>query len=525
MYRILILSACLVSARRGRRVLSTPLEENVLGARMQSFAEVKKSQAQRRGSDKLNQLKKIARLVLSSDAEAAFSSPGLRANLPMSRNLGFQGRQGLVAARQSHAGVPVMGTSENLLRNATLDLSRVPVPDFKRHVVATLSAVALSVSLPFTTALAADPLMATERPVVQKAASTKAGAATKANRQKTSFVNAAVNSVGPAVVRINTERNAQNAQTLDGFFIGDGRTPRPVEGQGTGVILNKEGVIMTNAHVVSNVDKVTVTLSDGRTVKGSVKGYDDYMDLAAVKIDPPAGKQLVTAPLGRSDELETGDYVIAIGNAVGLDNTVTLGIVSSLARTPSDIGLPSKKVNFIQTDAAINPGNSGGPLLNEFGEVVGINTAIRANANGIGFAIPIDTAEPALRELSSGRSIPHPYIGVSMASLTVETAKSNNDDPNADLQLPELDGALVLNVAPGTAAAKAGMRKFDLITEIGGSPVKTSGDVQAIVDKSKVGQQLTAKVWRLQTPSTVVLTTGDLSQLAKEKQLGSSSPR
>mmetsp|Transcript_113125 Transcript_113125/g.205735 ORF Transcript_113125/g.205735 Transcript_113125/m.205735 type:complete len:500 (-) Transcript_113125:31-1530(-) len=493
MYRILLLSACLVSAHRGRRVSSKPLEESTVGPRLQSLAHLKQSQ---------NPLKELARLVLALDPAAAFSPPSPRVSSP-SGNPGVKGGQDVTLARRARADY-----GSKVSQTAKFDLSKVQVPDLKRQVVATLSAVAVSVALPFASALAADPLMATEPPALVQSAGAK--------RQKTSFVTEAVNQVGPSVVRINTERNAQGPM-VEGFYIGDGRTPRPIEGQGTGVILNKEGVIMTNAHVVSNVDKVTVTLNDGRTVKGSVKGFDDYMDLAAIKIDPPAGETLGTAPLGKSEDLEVGDYVIAIGNAVGLDNTVTLGIVSSLARTPSDIGLPSKKVNFIQTDAAINPGNSGGPLLNEFGEVVGINTAIRANANGIGFAIPIDTAEPALRELSKGKSIPHPYIGVSMASLTKETAKANNDDPNADLQLPELDGALVLNVAPGTSAAKAGMRKFDLITELGGKPVKTSADVQAIVDKSKVGQQLSAKVIRQQSPMNVLVTTGDLSQLAKEK--------
>lgn len=159
---------------------------------------------------------------------------------------------------------------------------------------------------------------------------------------------------------------------------------RRESGQGSGVILSEEGLILTNSHVVKNAAKVTVTLTDGRTFEGTVKGSDDYMDLAAVRIKP-SGRSLPTAPLGRSDELQVGDWVIAIGNAVGLDSTVTLGIVSSLSRSAAEVGIPNKKVNFIQTDAAINPGNSGGPLLNEFGEVIGINTAIRANAMGIGF--------------------------------------------------------------------------------------------------------------------------------------------
>jgi len=233
------------------------------------------------------------------------------------------------------------------------------------------------------------------------------------------------------------------------------------------------------------------------------------MDLAAVKIRP-TGRKLPTAPLGRSDELQVGDWVIAIGNAVGLDSTVTLGIVSSLSRSAAEVGIPNKKVNFIQTDAAINPGNSGGPLLNEFGEVIGINTAIRANANGIGFAIPIDVAQTAMVELAQGRRIAHAYLGVSMSSLTPDAARQNNADPNSNIYLPEMQGALVLAVAPDTPAAKAGFRKFDLIQELGGKPIKTAADAQAIVDASKVGQALSVKVVRNEKTLTLNVVTGDL---------------
>jgi len=330
-------------------------------------------------------------------------------------------------------------------------------------------------------------------------------------RQKTSFVTAAVDSVGPAVVRIDTERLVDR-QPLEGYLF-PGLEPdgqRRESGQGSGVILSEEGLILTNAHVVKNAAKVTVTLTDGRIFEGIVKGQDDYMDLAAVKI-MPTGRKLPTAPLGRSDELQVGDWVIAIGNAVGLDSTVTLGIVSSLSRSAAEVGIPNKKVNFIQTDAAINPGNSGGPLLNEFGEVIGINTAIRANAAGIGFAIPIDTAEKAMRELSQGRKIAHAYLGISMSTLTVDSAKQNNADPNSNVELPEQPGALVLAVAPETPAAKAGFKKFDLIQELDGKSVKSAADAQSIVDASKVGQPLVAKIVRGSRSLSLNVITGDLS--------------
>jgi len=254
---------------------------------------------------------------------------------------------------------------------------------------------------------------------------------------------------------------------------------------------------------------VTVTLTDGRTFEGTVQGSDEFLDLAVVKIKP-SGRVLPMAPLGRSEDLQVGDWVVAIGNAVGLDSTVTLGIVSSLSRSAAEVGIPNKKVNFIQTDAAINPGNSGGPLLNEFGEVIGVNTAIRANAAGIGFAIPIDTAEKAVRELAQGKKIPHAYLGISMSSLTPESAMQNNADPTTNVELPEAKGALVLAVGADTPAARAGFKKFDLIQEVGGQAVFTAADAQAIVDRSKVGQTLTARILRGAKSITITVVTGDL---------------
>ena len=267
---------------------------------------------------------------------------------------------------------------------------------------------------------------------------------------------------------------------------------------------------MTNAHVVDKADKVTVTLTDGRTFEGTVKGSDEFIDLAVIKIDP-AGKALPTAPLGRSEDLQVGDWVVAIGNALGLDSTVTLGIVSSLSRPAYEVvARPSFGATFIQTDAAINPGNSGGPLLNEFGEVVGVNTAVRANAIGVGFAIPIDTAERAVHILAEGKTIPHAHLGLSLSSLTPEAARQNNANPSSNVELPEAKGALVLAVGPDTQAAKSGFRNFDLVQELGGRPVATAADAQAIVDSSKVGQSLTARVLRGTKPITINLIAGDL---------------
>jgi len=333
-------------------------------------------------------------------------------------------------------------------------------------------------------------------------------------RKKSSFVSEAVASVGPAVVRIDTERLVDRVPLESYFFHAPESQKRRLSGQGSGVILSEDGLIMTNSHVVKDATKVTVTLTDGRTFKGTVKGSDDFIDLAAVKIQPK-GRPLPTAPLGKHDELRVGDWAIAIGNAFGLDSTVTLGIISSLTRTSAEIGIPGKKVNFIQTDAAINPGNSGGPLVNEFGEVIGVNTAIKAHATGIGFAIPIDIAEKAMRELAAGKRIPHAYLGISMSDLTEESAKQNNDEPNADVQLPVCNGVLVLNVEPASPAAKAGIRKYDVVQAINGQTVRTASDASAIVDGFKVGQTIKVKVVRGNDKysKTVILsvTTGDLN--------------
>ncbi len=320
-----------------------------------------------------------------------------------------------------------------------------------------------------------------------------------------SFVAAAVNRVGPAVVRIDTDRtiatNAPDPFFDDPFsrgFFGEDIFPRmPKEyhqrGQGSGFIIDGNGIILTNAHVVSGADTVTVTLKDGRTFKGEVRGIDEPSDLAVVKIK---GQNLPVAPLGNSSELNVGDWAIALGNPLGLDNTVTLGIVSTLNRSSSQVGIPDKRLDFIQTDAAINPGNSGGPLLNERGEVIGINTAIRADAQGIGFAIPIDKAKAIKDALAKGEKIPHPYIGIRMLSLSPEIAKQFNTDPNSPITVPEINGVLVVQVAPNSPAAAAGLRRADAIVEINGQPVTTAEQLQKVVESSQIGQTLRFKVQR-----------------------------
>ena len=322
----------------------------------------------------------------------------------------------------------------------------------------------------------------------------------------TSFVNAAVARTGSAVVRIDTERTvASRAEPFsnDPFFrefFGDRfqfEVPqeRQLKGQGSGFITNKKGVILTNAHVVSKADKVTVTLKDGRTFDGKVMGTDEVTDLAVVKIEPQ-GQNLPVAPLGSSSTVQVGDWAIAVGNPVGLNNTVTLGIISTLSRSSAQVGIPDKRVDFMQTDAAINPGNSGGPLLNEKGEVIGINTAIRPDANGIGFAIPIDKAKSLKDTLAAGQKVPHPYIGIQMLTLTPEIAQENNQDPNSYFLVPEIKGVLVVRVMPDTPAEAAGIRRGDVIISVGGNKVIDAGQLQSIVENSTIKQNLPFKIQR-----------------------------
>ena len=321
-----------------------------------------------------------------------------------------------------------------------------------------------------------------------------------------SFVAQAVARTGAAVVRIDTEKTV--TRRLDPFFddpffnefFGDrfrSQIPRErqVRGQGSGFITDKTGIILTNAHVVSGADRVTVTLKDGREFEGTVTGTDQVTDLAVVKINPQ-GANLPVAILGDSDTVQVGDWAIAVGNPVGLNNTVTLGIISTLARSSAQVGIPDKRIDFLQTDAAINPGNSGGPLLDQQGNVIGINTAIRADATGIGFAIPINKAKSLKDILARGQKVPHPYIGVQMITLTPQLAKQNNSDPNSAFFIPETEGILVMRVIPNTPAEQAGIRRGDVIVAVDDKPINEASQLQSLVENSGLNANLKVKILR-----------------------------
>ncbi|WP_414624066.1 HhoA/HhoB/HtrA family serine endopeptidase [Calothrix sp. CCY 0018] len=338
-----------------------------------------------------------------------------------------------------------------------------------------------------------------------------------------SFVTAAVNKVGKAVVRIDTERQVSRripeAFTEDPFFrrfFGDSLPrnlpPEELRGLGSGFIIDKSGLVLTNAHVVDKADKVTVSLKDGRKFEGKVQGADEVTDLAVVKINAP--NDLPVATLGSSSNVQVGDWAIAVGNPLGFDNTVTLGIVSTLKRPSAQVGISSKRLEFIQTDAAINPGNSGGPLLNDRGEVIGINTAIRADAMGIGFAIPIDKAKQITSELERNGRVAHPFIGIGMDDLTPDKARQINANPNSPIQVPEVTGILIGRVIPDSPAATAGIRIGDVIVAIDGKPISKGEELLNIVENSGVGQNLQLKVRRGNRTQQISLRTADMKDFS-----------
>lgn len=315
------------------------------------------------------------------------------------------------------------------------------------------------------------------------------------------FVTSVVNQAGASVVRINASRTVETelpAAFNDPYFrqFFGSQFPHPPDkqvqqGTGSGFIVSADGLILTNAHVIADADAVTVTLKDGRTLEGKVMGTDPLTDLAVVKIE---AVDLPTLTFGNADELQIGEWAIAIGNPLGLDNTVTTGIISATGRSSSQVGVGDKRLNFIQTDAAINPGNSGGPLLNAQGEVIGINTAIIQNAQGLGFAIPINTAQNVAEQLIAKGKVDHPFLGINMASLTPEVQEQLKQTKNFTISTDK--GVLIVEVMPNSPAAMAGLRPGDIIRAIDGVEIVTAEQVQKAVEQIAVGDLLPLKLNR-----------------------------
>lgn len=332
---------------------------------------------------------------------------------------------------------------------------------------------------------------------------------------ETNFITDVVQNVGPAVVRINASRTV-TTQIPDVFndpffrqFFGSRLPSQPQErverGTGSGFIISNDGQILTNAHVVSGADTVEVTLKDGRSFTGRVMGTDSVTDVAVVKID---ANDLPTAVVGDSEQLQPGEWAIAIGNPLGLDNTVTVGIISGTGRSGSQVGVPDKRVNFIQTDAAINPGNSGGPLLNQRGEVIGMNTAIIQGAQGLGFAIPINRAQDIAQQLIANGEVQHPYLGIQMVQLTPELKTQINNNPNSGLTVTQDSGVLIVRVMPDSPAVRSGIRAGDVIVSINGIQMADAAAVQQQVERTRIGGDLQMEVIRNGQPMTLAVQPG-----------------
>jgi len=234
-------------------------------------------------------------------------------------------------------------------------------------------------------------------------------------------------------------------------------------------------------------------------------GRDPLTDIAVVKV---TAKDLPTVTLGTSQNLQPGEWAIAIGNPLGLDNTVTAGIISALGRNSNEIGV-DKRVKFIQTDAAINPGNSGGPLLNQKGEVIGVNTAIIQGAQGLGFSIPIETAQRISQQIIEKGSVKRAYLGIQMVTLDANVRKEINGDPNAGINVSEDKGVLVTKVVPNSPAATAGIRAGDVIVKMDGTTIASADLIQQFVETKAVGDRIQVEVRRGGQGVTVPVQAGD----------------
>jgi Do/DeqQ family serine protease len=334
--------------------------------------------------------------------------------------------------------------------------------------------------------------------------------------------------VQPAVVNITTEKTITmrpwdrygedffKGSPFEDFFKGFGFSPREKgkeykqkqRSAGSGVIVDKEGYVLTNNHVVEETDKVKVRLNDGREFTATVKGQDARTDLAVLHIK---AKDLPVADLGDSDKLEVGEWAIAIGSPFGLEHTVTVGVISAKGR--SGLGTGTYE-DFIQTDASINPGNSGGPLINIDGEVVGINAMIIQPGTGIGFAIPINMAKQILSDLINQGKVVRPWLGVSVQDLTPEMAEQ--------FQVKEKEGVIVAQVHQGTGAEKAGLASGDIIKSVDDKTIKNINELVKEIQKKSVGQKVKLSIVRDGKAMTIEVTTTampDKPEALKEKEV------
>jgi serine protease Do len=314
---------------------------------------------------------------------------------------------------------------------------------------------------------------------------------------------AAVQKVGPAVVNIDvtTRSEGRDIPPILRHIMPDEDTI-PQEGEGSGIIINSQkGYVLTNNHVVRDATRINVQLKDGRHFVGRVLGVDKFSDVALVKIP---GGNLPTATLGASKELPVGSWAIAIGNPLGFQHTVTVGVISAHGRDlTSPNGYPLE--DLIQTDAAINPGNSGGALCNINGDVIGMNTAIIPVAQGMGFAVSVETVKYVVDELLNHGKVTRPWIGVSFTDFTEEFAMQHH--------LKFLPGVIIMGVKPGQPAARAGLKPMDVITVVDGKPVKSADEVRSVVREGKPGDTVHLMVTRNGKLLSFTVTLGKMPDL------------
>lgn len=331
-----------------------------------------------------------------------------------------------------------------------------------------------------------------------------------------------VSSASPAVVKINTySKSSVRSRSSTGndwfdYFFGNGQRQQPnsggdsqriAQGSGSGFFFDKEGYILTNEHVVNGADEIEVEVQ-GYTepLKATRLGSEYSLDLAVLKVEKQGGKDFSVLELGSSDDINVGDWVVAIGNPYGFDHTVTVGVLSAKERP---INIPDTQgvreyTHLLQTDASINPGNSGGPLLNLQGQVVGINTAVSSQAQGIGFAIPTSTVTSVLENLKNNIKIPIPYIGVSIKDI--------EEDWVSELKLDNTDGTIVASVVQGSPASRADLQPYDVITEVNGAKVKNTEAFRETIKSFQVGDRVTLTVRRNGTTLTTAVMIGDMNK-------------